>query len=109
MFDAPAEPEAQTPVDRFEIGKSLTKEQRKSVIATLVDVYKSKGAPRESKGQGRDGNERSGYAYSPELFEKSDITGAMVRYYVTLPDGRMAHPSELFPDYTQNDRSEVGS
>ncbi len=101
IFGEAAEPT--NSVDRFEVGKSLTKEQRKSVLATLVDVYKAKGAPREIKGQGRDGNERSGYVHSPELFEKSDITGAMVRYYVTLPDGRIAHPSELFPDYTQND------
>lgn len=102
IFSTPAA-EAPTPVDRFEVGRSLTKEQRKTVLATLVDVYKAKGAPRESKGQGRDGNDRSGYVHSPELFEKSDITGAMVRYYVTLPDGRIAHPSELFPDYTQSD------
>jgi hypothetical protein len=26
----------------------------------------------------------------------------MVRHYVTLPDGRIAHPTELFPDYTQS-------
>ncbi len=101
IFGAAAEPE---PIaNRFEAGNALTKEQRKAVLATLVDVYKAKGAPRESKGQGRDGHERSGYVHSPELFEKSDITGAMVRYFVTLPDGRIAHPSELFQDYTQND------
>ena len=104
LFDQPAEPEPTAPAtNRFEAGKSLTKEQRKAVLASLVDVYKAKGAPREQKGIGADGNERYGYVHSPELFEKSDITGAMVRYYVTLPDGRIAHPSELFPDYTQAD------
>lgn len=102
LFDAPATPEPQQ-TDRFEAGRALTKEQRKQVLGTLVDVYKAKGAPREMKGQSRDGNERYGYVHSPELFEKSDITGAMVRYYVTLPDGRRAHPSELFPEYTQSD------
>jgi len=95
---APA-PEA----ERYAAGRALTKEQRKQVLDSLVDVYKAKGAPREMKGIGRDGNERYGYVHSPELFEKSDITGAMVRYYVTLPDGRRAHPTELFPDYTQAD------
>uniref|UniRef100_UPI003D0C51C7 LPD23 domain-containing protein n=1 Tax=Ramlibacter sp. TaxID=1917967 RepID=UPI003D0C51C7 len=89
--------------ERFEAGRALSKEQRKAVLKTLTDVYKSKGAPREQKGIGRDGNERYGYVHSPDLFEKSDITGAMVRYYVKLPDGRIAHPSELFPDYTQAD------
>ncbi len=88
---------------RFEVGKALSKEERKAVLSSLVDVYKAKGAPRELKGVGRDGNERTGYVHSPELFEKSDITGAMVRYYVTLPDGRRAHPTELFPEYTQAD------
>ncbi|MBD9406299.1 PLxRFG domain-containing protein [Acidovorax sp. ACV02] len=88
---------------RFGAGKALTKDERKAVLNSLVDVYKAKGAPRELKGIGRDGNERTGYVHSPDLFEKSDITGAMVRYYVTLPDGRRAHPTELFPEYTQAD------
>jgi len=89
--------------ERFEAGKALTKEQRKAVLNTLTDVYKVKGADREMKGIDQNGNERYGYVHSPDLFEKSDITGAMVRYYVTLPDGRKAHPTELFPDYTQSD------
>lgn len=93
----------QASAERFEIGRALTKEQRKSVIKTLVDVYKANDAPREFKGQDRNGNERYGYAHSPEFFVKSDITGAMVRYYVTLPDGRIAHPTELFPEYSQSD------
>lgn len=99
-----AYPDAGTPpVERGSVGAALTKEQKKSVLKTLVDVYKTKGAEKESKGLDRNGNERMGYAYQPELFEKSDITGAMVRYYVTLPDGRIAHPTELFPEYTQSD------
>ena len=88
---------------RFEIGRSLTKEQRKQVLGSLVDVYKAKGAEQELKGVDNNGNEKYGYAYSPDLFEKSSITGAMVRYYVTLPDGRIAHPTEIFPDYSQSD------
>lgn len=91
------------PAKRGSVGASLTKEQKKAVLKTLVDVYKTKGAEKESKGLDSNGNECTGYAYQPELFEKSDITGAMVRYYVTLPDGRIAHPTELFPEYTQSD------
>jgi hypothetical protein len=94
---------AQAKAARFAIGKSLTKEQRKQVLESLVDTYKTKGAEREFKGQDSNGNDRYGYVYSPELFEKSDITGAMVRYYVTLPDGRIAHPTELFPDVSASD------
>ena len=84
-------------------GKVLNKDQRRAVLETLVDVYKQKNAAREMKGVDRGGNERYGFVYSPDLFEKSDITGAMVRYYVTLPDGRKAHPSELFPSMTASD------
>lgn len=102
LFSGPKVKPAATP-NRYEVGAALTKEQRKAVLKTLVDVYKDKGAQRESKGNGQDGNERVGYVHSPDLFEKSAITGAMVRYHVTLPDGRIAHPSELFPDYTQKD------
>lgn len=93
--------EAAARPNRQEIGQSLTKEERAQVLKTLVDVYKLHNAPIELKSVGMDGNERYGYVYSPELFEKSDITGNMVRYYVTLPDGRIAHPTELFPNYTQ--------
>lgn len=104
LLRAPQPEVAEAPAaERYEAGRALTKEQRKQVLASLVDVYKAKGADREQKGIGRDGNERYGYVHSPELFEKSDITGAMVRYYVTLPDGRRAHPTELFPDYTLSD------
>ncbi|MDE1545915.1 hypothetical protein PTW32_10835 [Dechloromonas agitata] len=88
---------------RGEVGALLTKDQRKAVLKTLVDVYRKNNAPKEFKGVDSNGNERSGYAHSPEYFVKSDITGAMVRYYVTLPDGRIAHPTELFPDYSQSD------
>ena len=86
-----------TETERFKVGRSLTKEQRREVLTSLVDVYKEKGADREMKGVDQNGNERYGYVHSPDLFEKSDITGSMVRYYVTLPDGRKAHPTELFP------------
>lgn len=89
--------------ERGEVGASLTKEQRKSVLKTLTDVYKTKQAPREHKGVDNNGNDKYGYVHSPDLFEKSDITGAMIRYVVTLPDGRIAHPTELFADYTQSD------
>ena len=95
--------ESAPPAERFEAGRALTKEQRKTVLDSLVDVYRKNKAPKEFKGVDQNGNERYGYAYSPEFFVKSDITGAMVRYYVTLPDGRIAHPTELFPDYTQSD------
>ncbi|WP_428383766.1 LPD1 domain-containing protein [Nevskia ramosa] len=75
--------------------------QRREILQTMVDVYKEARLDKEFKGVDENGNERYGYPHSPDLFLKSDITGAKVRYYVTLPDGRKAHPTELFPDYTQ--------
>lgn len=87
---------------RYDVGRVLKKEERAAVLKTLTDVYKTKQAPREQKGFDSNGNERFGYVHSPDLFEKSDVTGSMVRHYVTLPDGRKAHPTELFPDFTQS-------
>lgn len=91
------------PAERFEAGRALSKEERKKVLATLVDVYKRARLDKEMVGVDRNGNEIWRYPHSPDLFEKSDITGAMVRYFVRLPDGRIAHPTELFPDYTERD------
>jgi hypothetical protein len=34
-------------------------------------------------------------AYRPDLFIRSDLSGKPMRHYVTLPDGRRAHPDEL--------------
>lgn len=96
-------PASKEKTQRFDAGKTLSPEQRKQVLKTLVDVYKAAGLDKEFKGVDGQGNERWGYPYTPDLFVKSDITGAMVRYYVTLPDKRIAHPTELFPNYTDSD------
>lgn len=89
-------------VARYEAGSKLTKEERKSVLKTLTDVYRSKRADKEER-IAANGETYLAYPHQPELFEKSDITGKMVRFYVTLPDGRIAHPTELFQDYSQAD------
>jgi hypothetical protein len=39
--------------------------------------------------------------YQPELFKESDLTGAKIRYYITLPDGRIAHPDEVLEARTR--------
>lgn len=100
--DALAAVNGQSPVatERFAAGAALTKDERKHVLASLTDVYVASGHQKEQRVR-PGGEEYFAYPHAPELFEKSDITGAMVRYYVTLPDGRKAHPTELFPDYTQ--------
>lgn len=88
------------PEARGEAGRGLTPEQRRDTLATLVDVYREKGLAKEPRVSER-GEEYYAYPHSPDLFETSDITGRQVRYHVTLPDGRRAHPTELFPDLTE--------
>ncbi|MBN1629686.1 MAG: hypothetical protein JW990_07980 [Thermoleophilia bacterium] len=36
-----------------------------------------------------------GRGYMPEAFHLSDLSGQLVRWYVKLPDGRIAHPDEI--------------
>ncbi len=89
---------------RFAVGKELTKEQKREVLKTIGDVYKdAKLEKTELKGEDQNGDPRYGYPYSPEHFVTSDITGAKIRHYITLPDGRVAHPTEIFPNITQAD------
>lgn len=95
----PPAPKAEAKPIRFEAGKKLTKENRKEVLASINDVYE--GIEKVSKGLDNRGEEIWGYDHRPDLFVKSDITGKMLRHYVTLPDGRVAHPTELFPSITQ--------
>jgi len=95
-----AEPAPEIKAVRFEVGKTLSKDEKSEVLKSIVDVYKGR-AEKEFKGMDSRGEEKYGYAYSPDLFVKSDITGKMLRHYITLPNGKIAHPTELFPDITQ--------
>lgn len=87
---------------RFEAGKKLTLEERREVLSSMGDSYKELGAPKVYKGLSRNGEEIYGYVYNPDYMFTSDITGRKIRYHVTLPDGRRAHPSELYPNVTQS-------
>lgn len=98
----PAEGEVVKPI-RFEQGKKLSKSERGEVLRNVTDVYRKNKVPKKHKGVDARGEDIFGYPYSPEHFETSDITGKKVRYYVTLPDGKIAHPSELFPDIAESD------
>lgn len=89
---------------RFQTGKALTPEQKKVVLDSVKDVYKDAGLKKtEIKGYNHDDDPIYGYPYSPDLFVRSDITGTKVRHFITLPDGKKAHPSELFPNLKQAD------
>ena len=90
------------PAKRFEAGKALSSEERKEVLRGVTDVYVENGVQKVEKGVDSRGETIYGYPHSPEYFVKSDITGRMLRYYITLPDGRIAHPTELYPEIEQS-------
>lgn len=35
------------------------------------------------------------FEYTPETFRVSDLSGKLIRHYIQLPDGRVAHPDEI--------------
>lgn len=94
---------------RFDIGKKVTKEQRRQILRRVGDSYKDLNHQKEFAGMSRNGEEMYRYPYSAEHQHDSDITGKKIRYYVDIPaemteqligvrkDLRV-HPSELFPE-----------
>jgi hypothetical protein len=65
---------------------AITRDERSGLLSGTKDVYRDAGIA---------GPDLPKPPHSPELFRKSDLSGQPVRYYVELPDGRIAHPDEL--------------
>lgn len=87
---------------RFEAGKKLSDEEKKEVLSTLKDAYKVNGVPyhiEETAG----GKEKRVYEPTADSYVMSDITNRPLRYYITLPDGRVAHPTEVYPNISDNE------
>ena len=87
---------------RFETGKKLSDEEKKEVLSTLKDAYKVNGVPyhiEETAG----GKEKRVYEPTADSYVVSDITNRPLRYYITLPDGRVAHPTEVYPSISDNE------
>ena len=87
---------------RFEAGKKLSDEEKKEVLSTLKDAYKVNGVPyhiEETAG----GKEKRVYGPTADSYVVSDITNRPLRYYITLPDGRVAHPTEVYPNISDNE------
>lgn len=87
---------------RFEAGKKLSDEEKKEVLSTLKDAYKVNGVPyhiEETAG----GKEKRVYESTADSYVVSDITNRPLRYYITLPDGRVAHPTEVYPNISDNE------
>lgn len=87
---------------RFEAGKKLSDEEKKEVLSTLKDAYKVNDVPyhiEETAG----GKEKRVYEPTVDSYVVSDITNRPLRYYITLPDGRVAHPTEVYPNISDNE------
>jgi site-specific DNA-cytosine methylase len=87
---------------RFEAGKKLSDEEKKEVLSTLKDAYKVNGVSyhiEETAG----GKEKRVYEPTADSYVVSDITNRPLRYYITLPDGRLAHPTEVYPNISDNE------
>lgn len=101
IADAPKFSLKSKPV-RFETGKKLSDEEKKEVLSTLKDAYKVNGVPyhiEETAG----GKEKRVYEPTADSYVVSDITNRPLRYYITLPDGRVAHPTEVYPNISDNE------
>lgn len=101
IADAPKFSLKSKPV-RFEAGKKLSDEEKKEVLSTLKDAYKVNGVPyhiEETAG----GKEKRVYEPTADSYVVSDITNRPLRYYITLPDGRVAHPTEVYPNISDNE------
>jgi hypothetical protein len=98
-------PSLSTGTARFEAGKKLSATEKKEVLKTIGDTYRDAKLKRdELKGYRKDsGDPYYGYPHRPDLFITSDITGAKIRHYIKLPDGRKAHPSELYPNLSRTE------
>ena len=101
IADAPKFSLKSKPV-RYEAGKKLSDEEKKKVLSTLTDAYKVNGVPyhiEETAG----GKEKRVYEPTADSYVVSDITNRPLRYYITLPDGRVAHPTEVYPNISDNE------
>lgn len=101
IADAPKFSLKSKPV-RYEAGKKLSDEEKKEVLSTLKDAYKVNGVPyhiEETAG----GKEKRVYEPTADSYVVSDITNRPLRYYITLPDGRVAHPTEVYPNISDNE------
>ena len=93
--------EVKNPV-RFEIGKKLTEPEKQEVLKSLSDSYKTKRRPYTV--EDIDGIEKRVYTEDAgEYMVTSDITGKKLRHYVTLPDGKIAHPTEIYGNITKGE------
>lgn len=83
-------------VKRFDIGSKLTDAEKREVYKTMQDAYKVLHRPYtiEENQYGRDKMVWLENAY--DYMVTSDITKKRLRWFIQLPDGKLAHPTELY-------------
>ena len=94
IFTKPKPPEP-TPQPDASGKLKMTRPELRKTLSSVGDVYVDGKLDKELKGLNQRGEEVWGYPYQPDYFLKSDLSGKPIRHYVTLPDGRIAHPDEL--------------
>jgi len=77
--------------ESIKAAKILTKQGK----LKINDRYKDTNQPKVEKGISLNGELILGYAYNPEVFIKSDISGKLCRYYIRINNITM-HPDELY-------------
>lgn len=83
--------------ERFKEGKKLSKEEKQEILKGLKDSYKVMNRPRiQVQILGNEKYEWDGD--SADYMQTSDITGRKVRWFIVMPDGKIAHPTELYPE-----------
>jgi hypothetical protein len=98
----PKQPTAEKTPIRFEIGKKLNEKEKKEVLKSLEDSYKVKKRPYTIQ----DINDRERKVYVENMYDYmfvSDITGKKIRWAITLPDGKIAHPTEVYGNVSMSD------
>lgn len=112
----PAEPmvveDEKKPV-RFEAGRRLNDKEKREVLRSLHDSYKVMNRPYTIETavseSGRDYEKKVYLENATDYMIKSDITGRLLRWYIYLPDGKIAHPTELYPSISMTDAKRVQS
>lgn len=90
-------------MQRFEIGKKLTAEEKRELLAGMRDSYLELGADKGLKGFTYDGDPIEGYLpHQYDFMMTSDVTGQKIRYFLVV-DGVTFHPSELYPSIGMDD------
>jgi hypothetical protein len=98
---------------RFEAGRRLNDKEKREVLRSLHDSYKVMNRPYTIETavseSGRDYEKKVYLENATDYMIKSDITGRLLRWYIYLPDGKIAHPTELYPSISMTDAKRVQS